>query len=195
VKGLRVVIVLGVVLVVSLIAGAYAAGQDAPPMNASDAREFTIRALTFSGFDGVEVTGEPRAEVFDAAEQPSSDGQDRENRVEAGPPIPVWVVPATVSGQQIELYVAAESDRAVNLDDALPGGGFVLDEEQFKRLERFRLDPAGDQLRADRGGPAVAAGLLIVVVTLLLVVALVRGRRGRDTSAEGSGRDVQPATE
>jgi hypothetical protein len=195
VKHLRILIVLAVVLVVSLIAGAYAAGRDAPPITGPDAREFTIRALTFSGFDSVEVTGDPRAELFNAGEQPEGEGeaQSRGDGGEAGPPIPVWVVPATVSGQQIELYVARQSNRAVNLDDALPGGGFVLNEEQFQRLENFRLDLAREQLRADRQGPALVAGLLIVVAAALLIFTVLRGRRGSETSPEGSETVAQPA--
>ena len=194
-KRLRVLVVLGVVVVVSLIAGAYAAGQDAPPMTGPDAREFTERALTFSGFDDVEVTGEPRAELFDPGEQAAAPGQAQDRGQGApGPPIPVWVVPATVSGRQIELYVARQSNRAVNLDDALPGGGFVLNDEQFDRLERFRLDLASQELRRERQGPALVAGLLIVVAAVLLVVAGLRGRRPRGTTPpEGSGTDAQPA--
>lgn len=196
-KSLRVLIVLGVVLVVSLIAGAYAAGQEAPPMTGPDAREFTIRALTFSGFDSVQVTGDPRAELFNVGDQPDGerDAQGGADEADPGPPIPVWVVPATVSDQQIELYVARQSDRAVNLDDALPGGGFVLTEEQFARLESFRLNPASEQLRADRQGPAVAAGVLIVVVALLLIVAKVRGGRGQETSPEVAEVTSEPAVE
>ncbi len=196
-KSLRVLIVLGVVLVVSLIAGAYAAGQEAPPMTGPDAREFTIRALTFSGFDSVEVTGDPRAELFNVGDQPDGerDAQGGADEADPGPPIPVWVVPATVSDQQIELYVARQSDRAVNLDDALPGGGFVLTEEQFARLESFRLNPASEQLRADRQGPAVAAGVLIVVAALLLIVAKVRGGRGQETSPEVAEVSSEPAVE
>jgi hypothetical protein len=197
VKSLRVLIVLGVVLVVSLIAGAYAAGQEAPPMTGPDAREFTIRALTFSGFDSVEVTGDPRAELFNVGDQPDGerDAQGGADEADPGPPIPVWVVPATVSDQQIELYVARQSDRAVNLDDALPGGGFVLTEEQFARLESFRLNPASEQLRTDRQGPAVAAGVLIVVAALLLIVAKVRGGRGQETSPEVAEVSSEPAVE
>lgn len=196
-KSLRVLIVLGVVLAVSLIAGAYAAGQEAPPMTGPDAREFTIRALAFSGFDSVEVTGDPRAELFNAGGQPDGerDAQGGADEVDPGPPIPVWVVPATVSDQQIELYVARQSDRAVNLDDALPGGGFVLTEEQFARLESFRFNPASEQLRANRQGPAVAAGVLIVVAALLLVVAKVRGGRGQETSPEMAEVSSEPAVE
>lgn len=193
-KGLRLLVVLGVVVVVSLIAGAYAAGQDAPPMTGPDAKEFTERALTFSGFDAVEVTGEPRAELFDAGAQAGREGGERQDQAEAGPPIPVWVVPVAVSDRQIELYVARQSNRAVNLDDALPGGGFVLNEEQFQRLERFRLNLAREELREDRQGPALVAGLLIVVSASLLVFSALKGRgRGRTgSSSEGPEVDAQP---
>ncbi len=195
-KRLRVFLVLGVVLVVSLIAGTYAASQDAPPMTAGEAREFTRRALLFSGFPSVEVTSEPRAELFNVGDQPDSEeARGGGDDAEAGPSIPVWVVPATVSNQQIELYVARQGDRAVNLDDALPGGGFVLTEDQFDRLEGFRLDLAGEQLRADRQGPSVAAGVLIVLASLLLLVAVVRGRRGPETSSEPAETGPSPAVE
>jgi len=179
VKGLRVLLVLAVVLVVSLIAGAYAAGQDARPLSAPEAREFTQRAFTFSGVDPVEVTGEPRAEVFNIAEQ-DGEGEVRGEQAEAGEPIEVWVVPATVSGQSVELYVARRGDRAVNLDDALPGGGYVLTDEQFDRLAEFRLDLAREDLQEQRQGPALVAGLLIALTAVLLLVAVLRGRGGEE---------------
>jgi len=181
VKGLRVLLVLGVVLVVSLIAGAYAAGQDSPPLTAAQAREFTQRAFTYSGVEPVEVSGEPRAEVFDQSQDPESGEGEGTG---PGDPIPVWVVPAQVANQPVELYVARESDRAVRLNDALPGGGFVLNDEQFKRLEEFRLDLAGEELRRQRQGPAVAAVVLVVAVSLLLLVVVVRRR---DRSGSGGG--------
>ncbi|CAN5205324.1 hypothetical protein BH24ACT1_BH24ACT1_13260 [soil metagenome] len=188
-KGLRLLIVVGVVLVVSLIAGAYAAGQDAPPLSGPDAREFTVRAFTFSGVDSVEATGEPRAEVFIPTDEA---GEDRGGQGQTGEPIDVWVVPATVSGQPVELYVARRGDRAVNLDDALPGGGFVLNDEQFARLAEFRLNPASEELRRDRQGPALVAGLLLTLAALLLVVSVLRGRR-REEDSPPAGTGVQPA--
>lgn len=190
-KGLRVLIVLGVVLVVSLIAGAYAAGQDAPTLTSEDAREFTVRAFTFSGVDSLESTGEPRAEPFVPTDQ---EGEDRGEDGETGEPIDVWVVPTTVSGQPVELYVARQGNRAVNLDDALPGGGFVLTDEQFARLAEFRLDVAGEELREKRQGPALVAGLLMVLAGLLLLVAVLRGRR-REEDAPPAATGVQPAGE
>lgn len=190
-KGLRVLIVLGVVLVVSLIAGAYAAGQDAPPLSGADAQEFTLRAFNFSGVDSVESTGEPRPEVFVPTEQ-EAEGEDRGEEVETGEPIEVWVVPVTVSGQPVELYVARRGDRAVNLDDALPGGGFVLTDEQFARLAEFRLDVVGEELREDRAGPALVAGLLIGLAALFLLVSVLRGRN-REDDAPPAGTGAQPA--
>lgn len=178
-KHLRVAIVLGVVLVVSLIAGAYAAGQERAPLTAAEAQEFTVRAFTASGVDSVEVTGEPRAETFTPTgrgevEDQASGGETRE-------PIEVWVVPANVSGQPVELYVARRGDHAVNLDDALPGGGYVLTDEQFDRLAQFRLDLAGEEMRDQRQGPALVAGVLIALATALLIFSAVRGRRNEPT--------------
>lgn len=178
-KGLRVLVVLGVVLVVSIIAGVYAAGQEAPPISSADAREFTQRAFTFSGVDSVEVTGEPRAEVFNVTEQ-QGEGEDRAEASGSGQPIDVWIVPATVSDQPVELYVARRGDRAVNLDDALPGGGYVLTDEQFDRLAQFRLDLAREELQEKRQGPALVAGLLIALTAVLLLVSALRGRTGGD---------------
>ena len=192
-KGLRVFLVLGVVLVVSLIAGVYAAGQDAPPISSADAREFTQRAFTFSGIDSVEVTGEPRAEPFNVTEQ-QGEGENRVEEAGSGEPIDVWIVPATVSDQPVELYVARRGDRAVNLDDALPGGGYVLSDEQFDRLAQFRLDLAREELQDKRQGPALVAGLLIGLTAVLLLVSVLRGRRrGEDAPPPAAG--AQPAGE
>lgn len=181
-KGLRLLLVLGVVLVVSLIAGAYAAGQDPRPLSGPEAREFTERAFTFSGVESVEVTGEPRAEVFNVTEQEENRGEE----AEPGEPIEVWVVPATVSGQPVELYVTRRGDRAVNLDDALPGGGYVLTDEQFDRLAEFRLDLAREDLQEQRQGPALVAGLLIGLAAVLVLVAVLRGRRGEDGAPQAA---------
>lgn len=191
-KGLRVVVVLGVVLVVSLIAGAYAAGQDRPPMTAAQAQEFTVRAFTFSGAEPVELSGEPRAEEFPGPGTPEPDDDDRgDEEGQDGDgvpaePVPVWVVPVTVSGRPVELYVARSGNSAVNLDDTVPGGGYVLNQEQFERLAQFRFDPAGDRLRDGRQGPALVAGLLIVVAGVFLLVAVLRGRE-RTTATPSSG--------
>ncbi|MGI9120707.1 MAG: hypothetical protein ACR2G7_11415 [Acidimicrobiales bacterium] len=160
-RALRLLAVLGVVLVVGLIAGAFAAGRDEPALTAAEAQTFTREALTASGVRPVEVQGEPRRESFVPEE---------------GRPIPVWVVPAKASGQPLELYVAETGDRAVNLDDALSDGGFVLNEQQFKTLENFRLDVAGDRVQRQRQGPAIAAGVLVVLVAVALLLAVVSGR-------------------
>ncbi|HEV2069649.1 MAG TPA: hypothetical protein VGR26_07645 [Acidimicrobiales bacterium] len=192
-KGLRVLVVLGVVLVVSLIAGAYAAGQETRPLSAPEAREFTERAFTFSGVDSVEVTGEPRSEVFTATDQ-EGQGENRGEEGQTREPIEVWVVPATVSGQPVELYVARQGGRAVNLDDALPGGGFVLDDEQFARLAEFRLDLAREDLQEKRQGPALVAGLLIALAAVLLLVSVLRGQRGGE-DAPPAPAGVQPTGE
>ena len=170
-RGLRVLVVLAVVLVISLLAGAYAAGRDEPSLTAADAVTFTREALAASGVSAVEVPGEARAEPF---------------MPESGGTIPVWVVPATVSGRPIELYVARSGSRAVNLDDALPGGGYVLTEEQFKTLEEFRLDPAADQVQEERRGPAVAAGILAVVAAVALLLTVVSGRARAASPDDGS---------
>lgn len=168
-RALRILAVLGVVLVVGLIAGAYAAGQDEPPLTAAEAQTFTRQALTASGVQPVEVQGEPRRESFVP---------------EKGRPIPVWVVPAMASGQPLELYVAETGGRAVNLDDALPDGGFVLNEQQFKTLENLRLDVAGDRVQRERQGPAVAATVLVVLVSVALLLAVVTGRTRATRSDE-----------
>lgn len=169
-RGLRVLIVLAVVLVVSLVAGAYAAAQDEPSLTAADAVTFTRQALAESGVKNFEVVGEVRAEPF------KPEGSDT---------IPVWVVPATVSGRPIELYVAQSGDRAVNLDDALPDGGYVLTEEQFKALERFRFDPAAERVQDRRRGPAVAAGILAVVVAVALLLSVVSTRARTAEAPDG----------
>lgn len=178
-RGLRLLALVGVVLVVSLIAGAYAAGREVPRLTAGEASTFAQQALADSGARPVEVNGEPRAEAF----TPVQEGEDGEP-VPAPDPIDVWVVPLMVSGQPAELYVAQSGGRAVNLDDALSDGGFVLTEEQFNRLERFRLDLAGDRVRSERRGPVTAAGLLIIVVSVVLVVSVVKGRDRAETSDE-----------
>ncbi len=170
-KGLKVVALIGVVVVVGLIAGAYAAGREVPQLNAAEARIFAEQALLDSGARRVEVTGEPRAEEF----IPVREGEDGQ-AMPASEPIDVWVVPLTVSDRPVELYVAQSGGRAVNLDDALPDGGFVLDDEQFDRLERFRLDLAGDRVSAQRLGPSIVAGLLIAVVAVALLALVVTGR-------------------
>lgn len=169
-KGLRVLVLVIVVVVVGLLAGSYAAGQGRSDITAEEARIFTRAALTAIEARNVVVEGDVRSEAFTP---------------EGGDPIPVWVVPATVSGQPLELYVMRAGDRAVNLDDALPDGGFVLPEEQFQALERYRLDLAGDRVREARSGPALVAGLLLIVVSVALLAAVVAGRvRAATTDAD-----------
>jgi hypothetical protein len=160
-RALRVLAVLGAVVVVGLIAGIYAAGKAEPVMTAAEARTFTREALSASGVRPVEVQGEVRAEVF---------------APERGDPVPVWVVPAMAAGQPVELYVAQRSGRAVNLDDAQPDGGFVLNEQQFDTLERFRLDVAGERVDRQRQGPAIAATFALVLVAVALLLSVVTGR-------------------
>lgn len=163
-KGLRILVVLAVAVVVGVIAGTYAAGQDEPVLTASEARSFTQQALNSSGGRNVRVA--PEAEVRDDTFTP-----------EGGEPIPVWIVPATVSGQPVELYVAKTGSRAVNLDDALPDGGFVFGDEEFKKLETFRLDLAAERVQENRRVPALLATVLVVVVGVLLLLVVVTGRR------------------
>lgn len=161
--------VLAVVVVVGLIAGAYAAGTDDPALTADEAVTFTREALSSVGAQRVEVSNDVRAETF------TPEGRD---------PIAVWVVPATVSDQPLELYVAQQGGRAVNLDDALPDGGFVLTEEQFAALEQFRLDLAGQRVAEQRRIPATAAGVLVVVVGVALLLLVVTGRSSRRAEPE-----------
>lgn len=157
-----------VVVLVGLIAGSYAASQERPEMTADEAQTFTRVAMGVVDARNVMVEGEVRAEEFTP---------------EGGEPIDVWVVPATVSGQPLELYVMRSGDRAVNLDDALPDGGFVLSEEQFKGLERFRLDLASERVQQRRQGPTLVAGLLLVLVAVALLVIVVTGRTRRADDA------------
>lgn len=165
-NALRALVLVVVVVVVGLVAGSYAVSQDLPELTPEDARTFTRAALASVEARNVVVEGEVRPDTFTP---------------EGGEPIPVWVVPAKVSEQPLELYVMRAGERAVNLDDSLPNGGFVLSEEQFKALERFRLDLAGDRVRERRSGPALVAGLLLLVVAVALLVIVVTGRaRGPD---------------
>ncbi|MDP9005546.1 MAG: hypothetical protein M3N15_01350 [Actinomycetota bacterium] len=169
-NAVRVLVLVLVVVVVTVVAGSYALSQGPPEMTAEEARVFTRAALNAIEAQNAVVEGEVRAETFTP---------------EGGEPIQVWVVPAMVSGQPLELYVMRAGDRAVNLDDALPQGGFVLPEEQFEALERFRLDVAGDRVREARAGPALVAGLLLILVGVSLLARVVTGRaRAADTDAE-----------
>lgn len=163
-RALRVLAVLGVVLVVSLVAGAYAAGKEQPTMTPHEARVFTRAALEASGLSDVKISKRVREESF----VPEGGGE----------PIPVYVVPAEVSGNRLELYVERTGDRAVNLDDAMPDGGYVLGDEQFKKLEEFRFDPAGERVAESRRGPATVAGALVLVVAVALLISVV-GPRSR----------------
>lgn len=165
VRGLAIVVV---VILVSLVAGSYALSQGAPEMTAAEAQVFTRAALDAIDARNVVVEGDVRAETFTP---------------EGGEPIPVWVVPAMVAGQPLELYVMRAGDRAVNLDDALPDGGFVLADDQFEALERFRLDLAGDRVREARSGPALVAVLLVILVGVALLVTVVARRARRDETA------------
>lgn len=168
-KAVRLLVVVAVVLVVGLVAGSYALSQGAPEMTAEEARLFTRAALNAAEARNVVVEGDVRAETFTP---------------EGGEPIPVWVVPAMVSGQPLELYVMRTGDRAVNLDDALPNGGYVLPDEQFEALERYRLDLAGDRVREARSGPALVAGLLVILVAVALLASVVSERaRPADAAA------------
>ncbi|MGI8758009.1 MAG: hypothetical protein ACR2K0_01730 [Acidimicrobiales bacterium] len=156
-------VVLAVAAVVGVIAGTYAVSREDPALTASEARSFTQQALNSSGASNVRVA--PEAEVRDEKFTP-----------EGGEPIPVWVVPAIVSGQPVELYVAKTGSRAVNLDDALPDGGFVFGEEEFKMLESFRLDLAADRVQESRRTPALIATVLVVVLGVALLLLVLSGR-------------------
>lgn len=169
-KGIKALALVAVVVVVGLIAGSYAAGREVPRLTAAEAGVFAQQAFTDAGARRVEIAGEPRAESF----TPIRQGDDGEP-VPATEPVDVWVVPVRVSDQPVELYVAQTGGRAVNLDDALPEGGFVLGTEQFDRLERFRLDLAGMRVSAQRRGPAIVAGMLIAVVSVALLASVVTG--------------------
>lgn len=163
-RRLHVVAVLAGVVVVSVIAGAYAAGREQPTMSPQEARVFTGQALEASGVKNVTVSAQTREEVF----VPEGGGE----------PIPVYVVPAEVAGYRLELYVQRSGDRAVNLDDAMPDGGYVLDDEQFEKLAAFRYDPAAERVAESRRGPATVAGALVLVVGVALLVFVV-GRRSQ----------------
>ncbi|MDP8987622.1 MAG: hypothetical protein M3N25_09525 [Actinomycetota bacterium] len=160
-RALRVLAVPAVVLLVAVVAGAYASGTEQPSMTPAEAREFTTRALQASDVRNVTLGTEVREETF---------------RPEGGEPIPVYVVPAEVSGYRLELYVQRSGDRAVNLDDAIPNGGYVLDDEQFEKLAQFRFDPAAERVAESRRGPATVAGALVLVVGVALLISVVGGR-------------------
>lgn len=162
-RAVRVLAVLAVVLVVGLIAGAYASGTEQPTMTPAEARVFTSQALEASGVREAKVGEDVREETF---------------RPEGGEPIPVYVVPAEVAGFPLELYVQRSGDRAVNLDDALPDGGFVLTDEQFDKLAEFRFDPAAERVAESRRGPATLAGALVLLVGVALLITVV-GRRSQ----------------
>ena len=166
---MRVLSVLAVVLVVGLIAYAYARSVEQPTMTPAEARLFTAEALEASGVRNFEVGTEVREETF----QP-----------EGGEPIPVYVVPADVAGNRLELYVQRDGDQAVNLDDAMPDGGYVLDDEQFEALAEFEFDPARERVAEGRRGPATLAGALVLLVSVALLISVL-GRRSR-TAASAS---------
>jgi hypothetical protein len=169
VRTLRVLAVLAVVLLVSVVAGAYAAGKEPPTMTPGEAKAFAAEALAAAGVRNATVQDDVREETF------VSEG--------TGEPVPVYVVPADVAGNRLELYVQRTGDRAVNLDDAMPDGGFLLNDEQFKQLEEFRFDPAGQRVAESRKGPATVAGLLVTVVGVALLVSAVGRRRARAASS------------
>lgn len=169
-RAVRVLAVLAVVVLVSVVAGAYAAGTEQPTMTLQEARTFTRQALEASELRNLKIGGRVRQEAF----VPEGGGE----------PIPVWVVPAEVAGNRLELYVQRTGDRAVNLDDAMPDGGFVLSDEQFKKLEEFRYDPARERVLESRRGPATVAGVLVVGVGIVLLVSVSRrGSRAAASSA------------
>ncbi|MBW3547643.1 MAG: hypothetical protein KY452_05860 [Actinobacteria bacterium] len=167
---MRVLAVLAVVLLVSLLAGAYASGREQPTMTPDEARVFTRHALESSGVRDPKISRRVREETF---------------RPEGGEPIPVYVVPAEVAGFRLELYVQRSGDRAVNLDDAMPDGGFVLNEEQFEKLAEFRFDPAAERVAESRRGPATVAGALVLLVGVALLISVVSRRSETAPSASG----------
>lgn len=169
-RALRVLAVLAVVLVVGLIAGAYASGTEEPTMTPDEARVFTRQALESSGIREPKISRRVREESF---------------RPEGGEPIPVYVVPAEVAGFRLELYVQRRGDRAVNLDDAMPDGGYVLTDEQFDKLAEFRFDPAAQRVAESRRGPATVAGILVLLVGVGLLISVVSRRSETAPSASG----------
>jgi hypothetical protein len=128
----------------------------APALDRADAREMTRRALRAAGLDGVEVS----REVVAAQHQPA----------DGSAPIDVWKTIATVEGGTVVLDVDRDDGRAVYLDDLTADGtAQLLDDEQFRTVDRFTYQPALDD-RLRRNGVASLAGVAIVGVAVLLVL-------------------------
>lgn len=186
------------VVVVALVATSFALARKPPAMSATDSVTFARRALAAAGVEGADVGRQPRTSVF---------------TLDDGTEVGVWIVPADVRGELVEVYVprsrtlpcdgsvldrlpgtrACPADRAVNLDDEVDDGRFLFTEDQFAALEDFRLNPALDRQRDRRIGPAVAAGSLVAIVGVALAVGTGRSggvrrrRKGRSREAPTPG--------
>lgn len=140
-------------LVVAVVAALLDSGGDGV-MSPEQAVTFTERALAEAGVTA--VVGAPSESTFDA-------GGEEER---------VWVVPAVVGVRQITLSVDADGDKALNLADGLGDASFVLSEEEFVTLARFRYNPLEEDATL-----ASAVALLGALAVALALGAVLRARR------------------
>jgi len=157
---MRGVLVLGVVMA-GLVMGTACVDADSE-LTAADARTFTERALEDADVGRIRVGRKVEAGVF----RPESSGN----------PVPVWETSASVSGGNVVLFVTRRGNRAVYLNDVSDGGGALLSDEQFRRLDRFRFNPAADRQRDRLVLPGLIATLFLVGTVVLLGFAVRAGR-------------------
>ncbi len=163
-RAARAVAVAGLVALVAgiVVAVVDLTDGDPPALTPPDAVTFTRRALSAAGVAGAVVDPAPRPGRF------TPEGSD---------PVEVWIVPVDVEGQHIELYVPRRGDRAVNLDDEIAPGQFLLSDGQFDALKRFRLDLHQERLRQRQVVPGAVAGILVLLTGTWLFMTVRSPRR------------------
>lgn len=162
-------LVVALTVLVCFAAGTYAAGIDASPMTADDAKEFAGRALDASGVQGATIADKVESTTFTPVR---------------GKAVKVWSVSASVGDDAIVMLIEQMGDQVLNLDDQIGPSRNVLTDEQFGALGRFRYDPVTERARRRQFLPALVAGAMVGAVGATL--AFVAGKRQLSFSGKSS---------
>lgn len=135
-------------------------------MSAKDARAFARKALTSLGLTGVRVSSDTTRSRY----------RSPDPRFSKDPAVEVWQTHSDADGGMVDLYVQRRGDNAVYVKDSATAGGHLLSDAQFRKLEKFRYNPALDRLRHSQRTVGIPAIILLVAVAGALFWAVLTGR-------------------
>jgi hypothetical protein len=129
---------------------------DVPEITASEAVEVAEDAFAGAGVDAA-VAAEPVADTYVSRSQRS---------------VEVWRVRATVRDAPIDVLLARSGAQPVAIDDrSADGTAYVLSEAEYDSVAGRVDDPALERRVARNIALTLAAGLVVVAATLLVLVA------------------------